>query len=182
MTGTELDCLRQVMKYGTKKERITHVRRVADSNDPGVIRLAVAGLGDTHIEVRGEAFSSLLLNKNKITEQLIEGLASENKYTRAFSALVLANRRDPGGVQEIVKLTKDDSSTVRSCALGALGFLRVDAAKAILECLSDPVLDVRQSALKAAIDTRCSLREQDINSIAGEKDAEMQNMLTVALQ
>ena len=50
--------------------------------------------------------------------------------------LVLANRNDVDAIPEIMKLAKDERSMVRSCALGALGYLKAHEAKAIILQLS----------------------------------------------
>ena len=73
------------------------------------------------IQVRGEAFSSLVLNKNKISDLLIKNLNSASKNIRGFASLVLANRNEVDAIPEIIKLAKDERSMVRSCAIGALG-------------------------------------------------------------
>ena len=44
---------------------------------------------------------------------------------RAYVTLVLANRNEKESIQEIIKLTKDSSGLVRTCAYGALGHLEV---------------------------------------------------------
>src|SRR3990172_5213124 len=79
-------------------------------------------LDDSDIEVRGEAFSSLVLNENNISNLLIQNLNSESKNIRGYAALVLANRRNSDAISAITNLTKDQSGMVRACALGALGY------------------------------------------------------------
>jgi len=54
----------------------------------------ISNLDDDDIEVRGEAFSSLVLNKNKISNFLINSLNATNKNIRGFMLLVLANRNE----------------------------------------------------------------------------------------
>ena len=83
-------------------------------------------------KVRGEAFSSLVLNKNKISNFLIENLNSASKNIRGFASLVLANRNDTNAIPEIIKLANDERSMVRSCAIGALGHLKAIEAKEII--------------------------------------------------
>ena len=86
-------------------------------------------LNEPEIRVRGEAFSSLFLNKNDISEFLIDALSLENKNVKAFSALVLANRGDTNAIPTLELLSKDPSSTVKECALGALEYLSTNLAR-----------------------------------------------------
>ena len=86
----------------------------------------ISKLDDSEIQIRGEAFSSLFLNKNDISQFLIDALSLENKNIKAFSALVLANRGDTNAIPTLELLAKDPSSMVRDCALGALEYLRAD--------------------------------------------------------
>ena len=50
-------------------------------------------LDDPDIKVRGEAFCSLILNKNKISNLLIEGLKDSSKNIRGFGALVFSKQK-----------------------------------------------------------------------------------------
>jgi HEAT repeat protein len=109
---------------------------------------------------------------------LITSLDSQNKNIRGYSALVLANRNDSDAIPEIIKLTDDQSSMVRSCALGALGHLKAKRAKqAIYNCLFDSNLEVKKSALQAIIDLEYSLTEDKIKEISKEKDSELERLL-----
>ena len=172
-----------ILDDGTKKEKIQSIEKLTDHKDPKIIQLIISKLDDEDIEVRGEAFSSLVLNDNKISEQLIKNLDSEKKYVRGFSALILANRKDVEGISEIIKLTEDESSLVRSCALGALGYLKAnEASKAIHSCFSDSNLEVKKSALKAAIDLGDKLNHLDYEKFAEEKDEELEKLLILAKQ
>ena len=146
--------------------------------DPKIINKIISKLDDDDIQVRGEAFSSLVLNENKISKLLIENLQSSNKNIRGFSALILANRKDIDAVSSIIELTKDSSSMVRACALGALGFLKAnDASNAIQNCFSDSSLEVKKSAVKAAIDIGYKLPPEEIQEISKEKDEELEKLL-----
>ena len=177
------DDLKSILETGKKEEKIQCIEKLTENNDPKIIQLIISKLDDEEIEVRGEAFSSLVLNENKIAEQLIKNLNSEKKYVRGFSALILANRKDIEGISEIIKLTQDQSSLVRSCSLGALGFLKAnEASTAIHNCFADSSLEVKKSALKAAIDLGDKLNPQDFEKFNEEKDEEMEKLLILAKQ
>jgi len=169
------------LEAGLKEEKIKILESLSNSKDPEIIQLIISKLDDPQIEVRGEAFSSLVLNENNITKFLIEGLNSESKNIRGFSALVLANRQNSEGVQSIITLTKDESSLVRACALGALGYLKApQASEAIHRCFSDSSLEVKKSALKAAIDIGEKLPLEEINDLKKENDSELDKLLVLA--
>ena len=118
----------QILSSGSKDDKIKVLESLNQTNNPEIIRKIISKLDDPEIAVRGEAFSSLFLNKNKISEFLIQGLRSADKNIKAFSALVLANRKDRDAIHALELLTKDPSSMVRSCALGALEYLRANKA------------------------------------------------------
>ena len=171
------DVLRK-LDFGSTQERITALESLAYTDNFEIIKKIISKLGDDDIQVRGEAFSSLFLNENKISELLIQGLISDNKYVRGYGALVLANRNDTNSISEIMKLTKDNSSMVRSCALGALGHLRAKQAKGIIEkCITDPNLEVKKSALQAAILIGDEIPENKIKEIEKEKDPDITKLL-----
>jgi len=120
--------IREILDHGTTKDKINILESLNQSSDQEIINKIITKLDDPEIEVRGEAFSSLLLNKNDISKFLIDALSSENKNTKAFSALVLANRGDVNAMPALELLSKDPSSMVESCALGALEYLRANKA------------------------------------------------------
>jgi len=120
--------IREILDHGTTKDKINILESLNQSSDQEIINKIITKLDDSEIEVRGEAFSSLLLNKNDISKFLIDALSSENKNTKAFSALVLANRGDVNAMPALELLSKDPSSMVGSCALGALEYLRANKA------------------------------------------------------
>ena len=120
--------IREILDHGTTKDKINILESLNQSSDQEIINKIITKLDDSEIEVRGEAFSSLLLNKNDISKFLIDALSSENKNTKAFSALVLANRGDVNAMPALELLAKDPSSMVGSCALGALEYLRANKA------------------------------------------------------
>ena len=118
--------IQKILDSGTKDDKINIIESLSQSSDQEVINKIITKLDDSEIEIRGEAFSSLFLNKNDISKFLIYALSSENKNIRAFSALVLANRGDANAMPELELLSKDSSSMVESCALGALEYLRTN--------------------------------------------------------
>ena len=118
--------IQEILDSGTKYDKISIIESLSQSSDQEVINKIITKLDDSEIEIRGEAFSSLFLNKNDISKFLIDALSSENKNIKAFSALVLANRGDANAIPALELLTKDSSSTVESCALGALEYLRTN--------------------------------------------------------
>ncbi len=170
----------QILDLGSKEEKIDVLESLIDTNEPKIINKIISKLDDPDIEVRGEVFSSLVLNNNKITRFLIDNLNSESKNVRGFSALVLANRKDLDAISALVNLTKDSSSMVRSCAVGALGYLNAkNAQQAIHDCLFDSNVEVKKSALKAAIDIDYKISEKEINEITKESDDEITSLLTL---
>jgi HEAT repeat protein len=173
-----LDDIIKKLDFGTSQEKITILESLEHTDDFEIIKKIISKLGDDDIQVRGEAFSSLILNKNKISELLIKSLISDNKYVKGYGALVLANRNDVNSIPEIMKLTNDNSSMVRSCALGALGHLRAKQAKDTIEkCMTDPNLEVKKSALQAAILIEDKISENKIREIEKEKDPEIERLL-----
>ena len=118
--------IHEILDSGTKDDKISVLESLSQSSDQKIINKIIAKLDDSEIEVRGEAFSSLFLNKNDISKFLIDALSSENKNIKAFSALVLANRGDVNAMPALELLSKDPNSMVESCALGALEYLRAN--------------------------------------------------------
>ena len=118
--------IHKILESGTMRDKINIIESLSQSSDQELINKMITKLDDSEIEVRGEAFSSLFLNKNDISKFLIDALSSENKNIKAFSALVLANRGDANAIPALELLAKDPSSMVESCALGALEYLRTN--------------------------------------------------------
>ncbi|MFN3655062.1 MAG: HEAT repeat domain-containing protein [Candidatus Nitrosotenuis sp.] len=178
---TAFEQLKKVMEFGSKEEKIRTIESLSDSSEPETISLLVAALDDKGIEVRGEAFSSLVLNENDISSILIDALKSTSKNVRGYSTLVLANRNDRKAVPSIVKLTDDESALVRSCAVGALGFLRADEALgAIRKCLEDPSIEVKKSAIKSAIDVGDKDLLSKLDKLSQVNDPEIKSLLVLA--
>ena len=169
--------INNILDSGSKQEKIKILESLNDARDPKIINKIISMLDDPEIEVRGEAFSVLVLNENNISEFLINNLTSDSKNVRAFSSLVLANRKNSDAISAIMNLTNDSSSMVRSCALGALGYLKaVQASKVIHNCLLDNNLEVKKSALKAVIDIGDKIPQKEIKKIAKEKDEELEKI------
>ena len=174
----ELEEIIKKLDSGTSEEKIKTLESLESTNDIEIIKKIISKLDDEDIQVRGEAFSSLILNENKISNLLIENLRSDSKNIRGFTALVLGNRNDVNAIPEIVKLTNDERSMVRSCALGALGHLKAKQAKdAIENCLTDSNLEVKKSALQAAIYIDDVISENKINEISKDNDPELKRLL-----
>ena len=174
----ELEEIIKKLDSGTSEEKIKTLESLEFTKDMQIIKKIISKLDDEDIQVRGEAFSSLILNENKISDLLIENLRSDSKNIRGFTALVLANRNDVNAIPEVVKLTNDESSMVRSCALGALGHLKAKQAKdAIENCLTDSNLEVKKSALQAAIYIDDAISENKINEISKDNDPELKRLL-----
>ncbi|HXV66398.1 MAG TPA: HEAT repeat domain-containing protein [Nitrosopumilaceae archaeon] len=168
----------KILESGTKQEKIKALESNVNSNDPQIVNKIISKLDDDDIEVRGEAFSSLVLNENNITDPLIKNLNSESKNIRAYTALVLANRKNSSAISSITPLTKDQSGMVRACALGALGYLKAkQSSKEIHECFVDSNLEVKKCALKALIDIGDKLSNSEIKLLSEEKDIEIKKML-----
>ena len=177
------DKISEVLDSDPKEEKIHTLESLVDAKDPKIINKMISKLDDSEIEVRGEAFSSLVLNENKISEFLIDNLASDNKNLRGFSALILANRKDSDSIPKIIPLTKDSSSMVRACALGALGFLKAsDALREIHSCFLDPNVEVKKSALQAALDIEKNVPPEEIKKISKDSDPELEKLLLKAMK
>jgi HEAT repeat protein len=169
----------KVLDFGNNKEKIEILELLSSTNDVKTIQKIIAKLDDKDIQVRGEAFSSLMLNENRISEVLIKNLRSTNKDIRGFTALILANRNESTAIPEIIKLTHDQHAMVRACALGALGYLKAQEAKDVIDnCLLDSSLEVRKSALQAIINLEESLPEKKIKEISMERDLELERLLS----
>ena len=174
----KLNSIIEILESGTSQEKIKMLESLSFTKDANVIEKIISKLNDEDIQVRGEAFSALILNDNEITDLLIKSLNSDNKNIRGFLALVLANRNEGKAIPYIINLTKDESALVRSCALGALGHLKTKQAKDVVEnCLTDSNLEVKKSALQAAIYIDYMISESKIKEISKEMDPELGRLL-----
>ena len=170
----------KVLEFGSSDEKIKILETLGNTDNPDIIEKIISKLDDDDIQVRGEAFSSLLLNEKMISNYLINNLNAANKNIRGFVSLVLANRNETLAIPEIIKLVKDERSMVRSCALGALGYLKAQEAQNIfLEALSDSNIEVRKSALQAIIDLKITISIDEINKKIKEKDNEIKKMISL---
>ena len=181
--GKSFEEINKILDSSSKEEKIKTLESLTDTTDPQIINKIISMLDDSDIEVRGEVFSVLVLNEHNISKFLIKNLNSESENIRGFLALILANRNNSEAISSIIKLTNDSSSLVRSCALGALGYLKADqASKAIHSCLSDTDLEVKKSALKAVIDIGDKIHPEEINEISKERDDDLKKLLVLARQ
>jgi len=175
-----LENISKVLELGSCEEKIKILETLDSTENSEILEKIILKLDDDDIKVRGEAFSSLVLNKNKISNFLIKSLNSTNKNIRGFTSLVLANRKETTAIPEIIKLAKDERSMVRECAIGALGYLKAQEAKeTFLESLLDSNLEVRKSALQATIDLNITISEDKIKEIIKEKDPELEKLLSL---
>ena len=146
ISNVELEDAVKVLESGDAEERIRALESLADTGDVRAVQKIISRLDDADIRVRGEAFGSLVLNKNEVLRPLVQSLGSGSKNIRGYAALVLANRGERGAVPGIMGLTADGRPMVRACALGALGHLRArEASGAILRCLTDPDMEVKRA-------------------------------------
>lgn len=174
-----MENISKVLELGSCEEKIKILETLDSTDDPEILEKIISKLDDNDIQVRGEAFSSLVLNENKISNFLIKSLSSASKNIRGFTSLVLANRNETNAIPDIIKLTKDERSMVRECAIGALGYLKAQEAKeTFLKSLSDSNLEVRKSALQAIIDLNIIISENKIKEITKEKDPEIEKLIS----
>lgn len=173
-----LENIKEILDFGTVKEKIKILEVLSDTGNIEIIQKIILKLDDNDIQVRGEAFSSLVLNENKISDLLISNLNSQNKNIRGYVSLVLSNRNDSNAIPDIIKLTYDQNSMVRACALGSLGHLKAkEAKKVIFNCLLDSDMEVKKCALQAIIDLGYSLSQNRIKEISREKESELERLL-----
>ncbi len=174
-----MDNILKILELGNNDEKIKILETLDDTYNTEILEKIILKLNDDNIQVRGEAFSSLVLNKNKISDSLIKNLNSEDKNIRSFSTLVLANRNEVNSIPEIMKLAKDEQSIVRSCVIGALEHLKAQEAKEIfLKSLLDSNLEVRISALHAIVNLNITISEDKMKQIMKEKDPEIEKLLS----
>ena len=107
----------EILNNDNKNEKISLLSNLTEATNSKIIMQVISALDDDEIRVRGEAFSSLFLNDNDISEILISSLTDNSKNIRGFSALILANRGDTNSIDSLIDLTKDTSGMVRSCLL-----------------------------------------------------------------
>ena len=173
--------IKKILDYGSKDQKIQAIQSTSVSSDAKIIEAIISAFDDPDIELRGEVFSSLLLNQNDISEILISSLDNQSKNIRGYCALVLANRNDRTAISKLIQMTCDESSMVRSCVVGALGFLKAKEAKsAIQKCLEDSNIEVKKSAIKSAIDLKDTSLLSKLQILSKENDPEIDRLILLA--
>ena len=173
-----MEKITQVLENGSSEEKIQILEKLESTNEPEILDKIISKLDDDDIQVRGEAFSTLVLNKNKISNFLIKNLKSASKNIRGFSLIVLANRNEIDAIPEIIKLVEDERSMVRTCAIGALNFLKAnDKQEIFLKSTNDENLEVRKSAVQAIIDLKIPINKDQIDEIITENDKEIEKLI-----
>ncbi|MDB4849484.1 HEAT repeat domain-containing protein [Nitrosopumilus sp.] len=173
-----LEDISKILESENIQEKIRILETLHETNNLKILQQIISRLNDNSIQVRGEAFNSLLLNQNDISKILIDNLNSSNKNIKSFTALVLANRNEKKAIPDIIKLVDNEHGMVRSCAIGSLGYLKADQiADIIVNAFSDSNLDVQKSALQAAIQTNIFVSEEKIKEISKNDDPQIQNLL-----
>jgi HEAT repeat protein len=168
----------KILESGTTQNKIEILETLYNTNDLKILEQVISKLNDDNIQVRGEAFNALLLNKNEISKTLIDNLSSSNKNIRGFTSLILANRNERIAIPEIIKLIEDEHGMVRSCAIGALGYLKAEKiTDIILKLLLDSNLEVQKSALQAAIQVNAIISKNKIEEISKNNDQQIKNLL-----
>ena len=168
----------KILETGENQKKIEILETLHDTDNLKILQQIISRLNDDSIQVRGEAFNALILNQNKISKILIKNLNSTNKNIKGFTCLVLANRNDKDAIPEIIKIVNDKHERVRSCAIGALGYLKAEnISEIILKLISDSSLEVQISALNAAIQTKISIPEQKIKEMSKNDDVQIKNLL-----
>ena len=164
------------LKNDNLKMRVSSI--LTQTNDPKIIQEMIKLFDDENIKIRGEVFSTLFLNKNNILEQLIYGLKNESKNVRAYVTLVLANRNEKESIQEIIKLTKDSSGLVRTCAYGALGHLETkEGIKELHEGIFDSNIEAVKSAAYALARIGDKISHKEIEEIHTLNDPDFKKIL-----
>ncbi len=173
-----MDDIIKILESENVQEKIRILEKLHNTKDLKILQEIILRLNDDSVQVRGEAFNALLLNKNKISKILIDNLSSPNKNIKGFTALVLANRNEKNAIPEIIKIVNNEHGMVRSCAIGALGYLKAGKIEeVIINAFSDSNLDVQKSALLAAIQTNIFVSKEKINEITNN-DNQIKNLLT----
>jgi HEAT repeat protein len=168
----------KILESGETKNKIKILETLHNTNDLKILEQIILRLNDDSIQVRGEAFNALLLNKNQISKNLINNLSSSNTNIRGFISLVLANRNEKSAIPEIIKLVEDEHGMVRSCAIGALGYLKAEnITNIILKSLLDSNLDVQKSAIQATIQLDIIISGKKFKEISKNNDQQIKNLL-----
>lgn len=176
-----IEQIKKIVQSDSHDEKIKMLELSSNVTDSKILEMIIQELDDSDIEVRGEAFSSLLLNENNISNSLLQGLENQSKNVRGYCALVLANRDERSAIPKIILLTEDESAMVRSCAIGALGHLRANEASFVIQkCLDDSNIEVKKSAIKSAIDIKDRSLLSKLDSLSKENDPEISKLVILA--
>ena len=168
----------EILNNDNKNEKISLLSNLTEATNSKIIMQVISALDDDEIRVRGEAFSSLFLNDNDISEILISSLTDNSKNIRGFSALILANRGDTNSIDSLIYLTKDTSGMVRSCAFGALGHLRMKQAKKEIHAgIFDDNIEVKKSAAFALYLIEEKLSELERKELENQNDGDLEKIL-----
>ena len=147
-------------------------------NDPEIIQEIIELFDNDDIEIRGEVFSTLFLNKNNILKELIMGLNHKSKNVRAYLILVLANRKEKDAIKEIKRLTNDSNGLVRTCAYGALGHLEVkEGKKELHEGIFDSNIEAVKSAAYALSRIGEKISQKEIEELQSFNDQDFEKIL-----
>ena len=167
-----------LLDSSNKNKQKSMLSQLTHNKDKGIIKNVISLFDDDDIKIRGEVFSILCLNENDISEILIDSLTSKSKNIRAFCSLILANRNDTNGINHIIKLTNDSSSMVRSCVLGALGYLRAsNAMKEIHLGIFDSDVEVNKSAALALSLLSEKLSDEETIELEKQDDPDFEKIL-----
>jgi len=156
----------------------TEISEHINTKNPEIIKKIISKLDDQNIQVRGEAFYSLFLNENDISDILIDGLNSESNNIKGFSSLILANRGDSNAIPYVEQLIQDTSSMVRSYALGALAHLNAQQSiNLIRNCFDDEKIEVRKNAVQAFFKIEGKIFDNEIQKLRENADEELMFLL-----
>jgi len=156
----------------------TEISEHIHTKNPEIIKKIISKLDDQNIQIRGEAFYSLFLNENYISDILIDGLNSESNNIKGFSSLILANRGDSNAIPYVEQLIQDSSSMVRSYALGALAHLNAQQSiNLIRKCFDDEKIEVRKNAVQAFFKIEGKIFDNEVEKLRENADEELMFLL-----
>ena len=156
----------------------TEISEHINTKNPEIIKKIISKLDDQNIQIRGEAFYSLFLNENDISDILIHGLNSESNSIKGFLSLILANRGDSNAIPYVEQLIQDNSSMVRSYALGALAHLNAQQSiNLIRNCFDDEKIEVRKNAVQAFFKIEGKIFDNEIQKLRENADEELMFLL-----
>ena len=156
----------------------TEISEHIHTKNPEIIKKIISKLDDQNIQIRGEAFYSLFLNENDISDILIDGLNSESNNIKGFSSLILANRGDSNAIPYVEQLIQDSSSMVRSYALGALAHLNAQQSiNLIRKCFDDEKIEVRKNAVQAFFKIEGKIFDNEVEKLCENADEELMFLL-----